>query len=62
MPPRVHDEKCDVTIPEVVIMLSWNACVVITTTVVNAICIVGVHKRWRVVGLADVVVDDLQAE
>ena len=59
MPPRVHDEKCDVTVPEVMIMLSGNACVIITTTIVNAICIVGVHKRRRVVGLADVVVDDL---
>lgn len=33
MTPRVHDKKCDITVPEVVMILSWNACVVITTII-----------------------------
>ena len=62
MAPRVHDEKCDVAIAKVVIMLSRNERIVITGCVVNAKCVVSVCKRRRVVGLADVVVNDLRAE
>ena len=54
-----HDEKCAVTVPEVVIRLSWNTYVAIITTIVDATSIVDVHKRRHVVGLADVVVDDM---
>ena len=41
-------------------MLSGNARVVITLRVVNAERVIGVCEGRRVVGLAHVVVDDLQ--
>jgi hypothetical protein len=59
VPARVHDEKCHITITEVVVMLSWNARIVIAVGVVNTERILGICERWRVVGLANVIVDDL---
>jgi hypothetical protein len=61
MSPRVHHEECHVAISEVKIMLSGNARVVVGFRVVNAECVVSIHEGRRVVGLAHVVVNDLQA-
>lgn len=61
MPPRVHHEKCHITITEVIIMLSWNARFVIPISIVNTERIVSICERRHVVGLASVVVDELQA-
>jgi hypothetical protein len=61
MSSRVHHEKCHIAISEVVIMLSRNARIVVGFRVVNAERVVSVCEGRRVVGLAHVVVDDLQA-
>ena len=62
MSPRVHHEKCHVAITEVMIMLSGNARVVIAFRIVNAERVISICEGRRVVGLAHVVVDELQAE
>ena len=59
MPARVHDEKCHITITEVIIMLSWNARIVIAVGIVDTERILGICERWCVIGLANVIVDDL---
>ena len=61
MPPRVHHKKCHITITEVIIMLSWNARFVIAVSIVNTERIISICERWRVIGLAGIVVDELQA-
>jgi hypothetical protein len=59
MPARVHHEKCHITITEVIVMLSWNARIVIAIGIVNTERILSIYERWCVVGLASVIVDDL---
>lgn len=61
MPSRVHHEKRHIAILEVIIMLSWNARLVIAVSVVDTERIISIWEGWRVVGLAGVVVDELQA-
>ena len=61
MPPCVHHEKCHVAITEVEIMLSWDARFVIAVGIVNTERVIGICKGWCIVGLADEVVDELQA-
>jgi hypothetical protein len=59
MPARVHHEKCHIAIAEVKVMLSWNARIVIAVDIVNTERIRSICERWCVVGLANVIVDDL---
>lgn len=59
MPARIHHEVCHITIPEVIVMLSWNARIVVAVGIVNTERIISICERWRVIGLAKVVVDDL---
>jgi hypothetical protein len=59
MPARIHHEKCDITITEVKVMLSWDARLVIAVGIINTERILGIYERWCVVGLANVIVDDL---
>jgi hypothetical protein len=59
MPARVHHEICHITIAEVIVMLSRNARVVIAVGIVNTERILSIYERWCVVGLANVIVDDL---
>lgn len=59
MPACIHHEKCHITITEVIVKLSWNARVVIAVGIVNTECISSICERWCVVGLANVIVDDL---
>ena len=62
MSPRVHHEVRHVAITEVKVMLSGNARVVVTIRIVNAERVVSICKGRRVVGLARVVVDDLETQ
>jgi len=59
MSTRVHDEKCDVAVAKIVVMLSWNACVVVTVPAVDTKSIFSICERRRVLGLAGIVVDKL---
>ena len=59
MSPRVHHEKCHITISEVKVMLSGNARVVIGFRIIDAERVVSVYKGRYVVGLARVIVDEL---
>lgn len=62
MSSRVHHEVRHVAITEVKVMLSGNARVVVTIRIVNAERVVSICEGRRVVGLARVVVDDLEAK
>jgi hypothetical protein len=42
-------------------MLSWNARFVIAVGIVNTERVIGICKGWCIIGLADEVVDELQA-
>lgn len=59
MPARVHYEKCHITITEVIVMLSWNTRLVITVGIINTEGILSICERWCVIGLTNVIVDDL---
>ena len=59
MPSRVHHEKCHITVTEVIVMLSWNTRLVIAVGIINTERILSICERWVVVGLANVIVDDL---
>jgi hypothetical protein len=59
MPARVHHEICHITITEVIVMLSWNTGLVIAVGIINTERILSICERWCVIGLANVIVDDL---
>ncbi len=61
MSARIHHEKCYITMTEVEIMLSWNVRLIIAVGIVNTECVVSICEGRRVVRLAEVIVDDLQA-
>jgi hypothetical protein len=49
IPPRVHYKECDITITEVVVMVSWNASVVITVGIVDAKRVISICEGRRVI-------------
>ena len=59
MPASIHHEKCHITITEVIIKLPRDARIVIAVGIVNTERISSICKRWCVIGLANVIVDDL---
>jgi hypothetical protein len=59
MPARVHYEKCHITITEIIVMLSWNTGLVIAAGIINTERILSIGERWCVIGLANVVIDEL---
>lgn len=61
MPPCVHHEKRHISITEVIIMLSWDARIVIAVSIVNTERVISICEGWQVVGLAGVVVNELRA-
>ena len=60
MPPCVHHKKGHIAITEVIIMLSWNARVVVAVSIVNSERVISICEGWQVVGLAGIVVNELQ--